>query len=130
MQGPLIFLVKKFCLLLIMATGAFASGAQELYPYTEPAFNMPTGTLSTKITALNGRHFSERLQKYVPELMFGISKKTMVHIGNSFSNMHTKNIEWDGIYTYVKHRFLSKDGVHSHFRMAAFAQGIIYSTMK
>ena len=106
-----------------MATGSFVSFAQELYPYTESASNMPTGTLSAKLATSYGRHFSERLQKYVPEVMFGISKKTMVHVAVSFSNMHTKSVEWDGIYTYVKHRFLSKDDVHSHFRMAAFAQG-------
>ncbi len=83
---------------------------------------MPASTITTKLTGTNGRHFSDRLQKYVPEVMFGISKKTMVHVAGSFSNMHTKDVEWDGIYTYVKHRFLSKDDVHSHFRMAAFAQ--------
>ena len=83
---------------------------------------MPTGTLSTKITATNGRHFNDRLQKYVPEVMFGISKKTMLHVAGSFSNMHTKSVEWDGIYIYAKHRFYSKDNIHSHFRMAAFGQ--------
>jgi len=67
-----------------MATGSFVSFAQELYPYTESASNMPTGTLSAKLATSYGRHFSERLQKYVPEVMFGISKKTMVHVAVSF----------------------------------------------
>ncbi|MFN2437602.1 MAG: hypothetical protein ABR503_00275, partial [Chitinophagaceae bacterium] len=115
--------MRKIFIFLTIVCGSVVSGAQELYPYTEPASNMPAYSLSTKLTLTYGRHFSDWLQKYMPEVMLGISKKTMVHVAGSFSNMHTNNVKWDGIYTYIKHRFLSKDDVHSHFRMAAFAQG-------
>jgi hypothetical protein len=94
--------------------------AQELFPFTEPASNMPSNTIIPKIAAYLSPENSRVKQRYVPEIMFGISKKFMVHAGTSFSNMHTKNSKWDGGYVYGKYRFLSKDAVHEHFRMATF----------
>ena len=54
--------------------------------------------------------------------MFGISKKWMMHIGTTFGNMHTANFGWESIFLYNKYRFLSKDDIHKHFRMAAFME--------
>jgi hypothetical protein len=45
----------------------------------------------------------------------------MVHVGGTFADMHTKNFRWESVYLYSKYRFLSNDDLHSHFRMAAFA---------
>lgn len=99
--------------------------AQELYVYTEPASNMPAHSLSAKVTANyigkrpeTGNRF---MQRYIPELMFGINKNWMVHAGGTFADMHTRNFRWESVYLYAKYRFLSKDELHSHFRMAVFA---------
>ena len=54
--------------------------------------------------------------------MFGLSKKWMLHAGTTFGNMHTNNFAWESVYSYIKYRFLSKDEIHKHFRMAAFAE--------
>lgn len=70
-----------------------------------------------------GRHSNKILQRYSPEIMFGIDKKWMVHFGTSFSDMHKDELIWEGFRSYVKYRFLSIDDVHKHFRMAAFAGG-------
>lgn len=118
---------KKFLAILVFCS--YLAKAQELYVYTEPASNMPARSLSTKFTAnYNGRQVGEsRLtQRYTPELMFGINKEWMVHVGGTFADMHTKKFRWESVYLYGKYRFLSNDELHSHFRMAAFAD-IAYS---
>ena len=62
------------------------------------------------------------MQRIMPEVMFGLNKKWMLHVGTSFGNMHTNNFTWESVFTYIKYRFLSKDEIHQHFRMAAFAE--------
>lgn len=99
--------------------------SQELYVYSEPASNMPAHSLSTKFSAnfIGKRQPSgiRFMQRYTPELMFGINKNWMVHVGASFADMHTTRFRWESIYLYGKYRFLSNDDLHSHFRMAVFA---------
>ena len=86
---------------------------------------MPAHSLSTKLSAnyigkLQGNQ-NRFMQRYTPELMFGISRKWMMHVGGTFANMHTTNFRWESVYLYGKYRFISNDELHSHFRMAAFA---------
>lgn len=96
--------------------------AQELYPFTEPASNMPSKSIGTKLTAMYGKgvHSSRLLQRYSPEVMFGLSKKWMIHTSLSFSDMHVDKFYFESARLYGKWRFLSLDQVHKHFRMAAF----------
>ena len=116
--------MKKSILLFFVLCSLVAKG-QELFVYTEPASNMPAHSLSPKLSAnyigkLQGNQ-NRFMQRYTPELMFGISKKWMIHLGGTFADMHTSNFRWESIYLYAKYRFISKDELHSHFRMAAFA---------
>ena len=99
--------------------------AQELYPYTEPASNMPSKSISLKMAAMFGKgvHGNKLEQRYSPEVMFGLSKKWMVHAGLTFSNMYESFLYYESARLYAKYRFLSKDDVHKHFRMAAFVMG-------
>ena len=98
------------------------AGAQELYPYAEPASNMPSKSISVKMASMFERdlHDNRLMQRHMPELMFGLSKEWMVHAGVNFSNMHQDRLIWEAARTYAKWRFLSVDDVHKHFRMAAF----------
>ena len=99
--------------------------AQELYVYTEAASNMPAKSFGTRLTAnlMGPQPWHNRfMQRYTPELMFGLSKKMMVHTGATFSDMHTSNFRWESVYIYGKYRFLSVDDVHKHFRMAVFGE--------
>ena len=114
---------KIFIVFLLLIT--IRSAGQELYVYTEPASNMPAHSISTK---LSGNFISKTqsadtrfMQRYTPEVMLGINKKLMWHIGGSFADMHTSKFRWESVYTYIKYRFLSIDDVHKHFRMSAFA---------
>jgi hypothetical protein len=56
----------------------------------------------------------------MPQVMFGFSKKFMLHVGGTISNMHTPGFRYESVNVYGKYRFLSKDEIHKHFRMAAF----------
>lgn len=113
-------------LLVFLFLCSIRAGGQELYVYTEPASNMPAHSISTKLSAnYIGRQdpYNRFMQRYTPEVMLGISKKLMLHLGTTFADMHTENFRWESIYLYTKYRFLSKDELHSHFRMAGFAEG-------
>jgi hypothetical protein len=94
--------------------------AQELYVFSEPASNMPAHSVSTKLTTRFAN--AEKIkQRYIPELMFGINKNVMLHASATFSDIYTDNLRWESVKLYGKYRFFSNDEVHSHFRMAAFA---------
>ena len=100
------------------------AGAQELYVFTEPASNMPARSVSFKVT---GRYPDSKLnnyfkQRYIPEVMLGISKNWMVHISGSMSDYYSIKLRPESIKGYIKYRFLSNDEVHRHFRMASFLE--------
>lgn len=99
------------------------SFAQELYVYSEPASNMPAHSISTKLAANFGKNYAGGMEsRFTPEIMLGISKKLMVHVGSSFSNMPANIQKFESAFLYGKYRFLSVDDVHKHFRMAVFAE--------
>jgi hypothetical protein len=101
-----------------------AAKGQELYVYTEPASNMPARSVSMKLSSafITKQDPDNRfMQRYTPEIMFGLNRNWMLHAGATFADMHTKNFRWESVYLYGKYRFLSNDDLHSHFRMAAFA---------
>jgi hypothetical protein len=113
----------KLLLLLVACLGAGVLHAQELYPYTEPASNMPSHSVSAELGAMYGRSLSSQriMQRYTPELMLGLNKNWMVHVAATFSDMYSSNVRGESVRLYTKYRFLSNDDVHKHFRMAAFA---------
>ena len=98
-----------------------ASG-QELYVFSEPASNMPARSISGKLNAMFGKgvHADRTLQRYTPEVMFGLSKNWMVHASAGFSDMHQAAFIFESARIYAKWRFLSLDEIHKHFRMAAY----------
>jgi hypothetical protein len=104
---------------------SFLAEGQELYVYTEPASTMPARSLSVKLSThyvgKNQGNQNRFMQRYMPELMFGVNKKWMIHVGGTFADMHTRSFRWESVYVYSKYRLLSNDELHSHFRMAAFA---------
>ena len=115
--------MRSFLLIILLITAVISRG-QELYPYTEPASNMPARSMSLKLSGMFGKgvHGNGIEQRYSPEVMFGLSKKWMVHAGVTFSNMYENFYYYESARVYAKYRFLSNDEVHEHFRMAAFAK--------
>jgi hypothetical protein len=57
----------------------------------------------------------------MPELMYGINNKWMVHASSFLSNRNNSLVVEGGSF-YVKHKFLNIDDVQKHFRMASFAR--------
>src|SRR6476660_7932266 len=123
-EGFFLIMKNTIFLSVLLCIGG-ATHAQELYPYTEPASNMPSKSISVKSTSYFQKdiHSNRTVNRQMPEVMFGINKNWMVHVGSNFSNMHQENFIWEGARVYAKYRFLSNDDVHKHFRMAAFASG-------
>ena len=97
--------------------------AQELFVYTEPASNMAARSIGIRLA--NSLMKETGTEKYnyhlLPEIMWGVSKKVMIHAEGFFSNRGNK-LNAEGAALYMKYRFYSHDEVHSHFRMAAYAR--------
>jgi hypothetical protein len=113
--------MKKICVILLLLCSK--AQAQELFVYTEPASNMPLGSLGVRLANMlmdekNSSHYEYHL---VPELMWGVNKRLMLHADAFFSNANEKFAAEGGSF-YAKYRFLSTDQVHSHFRMAAYGR--------
>ncbi len=114
--------MKKNLLFILLLSGAQLN-AQELYVFSEPASNMPAHSISVKLTdhfVTNDNIYGRFSHRIMPQVMFGISKKWMIHIGGTISNMHTPNFRYESVNFYAKYRFLSNDDIHKHFRMAIF----------
>ncbi|HRG94213.1 MAG TPA: hypothetical protein PLZ10_14750, partial [Chitinophagaceae bacterium] len=117
--------MKKQSLKLLLLFFVFRANAQELYVFTEPASNIPAHSISLKLTdhfVTSDNIYNRFSHRLMPQVMLGVSKKLMFHIGGSFSNMHTPDFRAESINFYTKYRFLSKDELHKHFRMAVFAE--------
>ena len=108
-----------FALLFIHLT----TYSQELFVLTEPASNMPAKSFG--IRNMNALFFeSDNKLNYhnMPEFMWGINKKWMIHAQGFISNRQEGGFETEGGSLYAKYRFYSEDAKQSHFRMALFAR--------
>lgn len=111
-----------FIFLLILIT--IKLEAQELYVFTEPASNMPANSISFKLTdhfVTSDKIYNRFSHRLMPQIMLGVSKKLMLHLAGTISNMHTPDFKYESVNLYAKYRFLSNDDIHTHFRMAVFA---------
>ena len=96
---------------------------QELFVYTEPASNMATnnlgirnmGSLMKKTDDL-GYNFH-----FMPELMYGLSNKVMLH-ATGFISTRNQGFIAEGGSVYAKYKFLNFDEVQEHFRVATFGR--------
>ena len=114
--------MRKIALIafLLMHLNSFS---QELFVFTEPASNMPAKSLGFR--DMNG-FFLEKDGKLnyhnMPELMWGINKKWMVHAQGFISNRQDGGFETEGGSVYAKYRFFSNDALKKHFRMALYGR--------
>ena len=110
-----------------MLLTACAVRGQELFVFAEPASNMPAHSISAKVTGRIPLSAARTgLQRYSPEIMFGINKNLMIHATGFASNFYQRSFQPEAFRLYGKYRFLSLDEVHKHFRLAAYA-GAAYS---
>lgn len=99
------------------------SHAQELFSYTEPASNMAKRSVGLRMTNWLMNDVSEKKTNYhlIPEVMWGASKKVMIH-ADAFVSNRVDGLTVEGVGAYAKYRFLSIDHVHRHLRLAAFGR--------
>jgi hypothetical protein len=114
LMAGLVFLVSSTC------------GAQELFSLTDPASNVAAGSFGFKVDNLIMDEINTSKINYhlIPEVVVGVSKKLMVR-GNIFLSNRSDKLRKEGGSLYAKYRFLSKDKVQRHFRMAAFGRSAI-----
>lgn len=113
----------RFSVILFFLFLSIRVNCQELYVFTEPASNMATKSIGLRLNNyfLGEKNSSETDYHMIPEIMFGVTKKIMIH-GDVFFSNRAKNFKAEGGSIYVKYRFFSNDDVQKHFRMAAFAR--------
>lgn len=113
--------MKKIWIIFLLVS--VKTQAQELFVYTEPASNMPLGSLGIRMANMLMDEKSSSKYEYhlVPEVMWGVNKRLMLHADAFLSNAD-KNFAAEGGSFYAKYRFLSTDQVHNHFRMAAYGR--------
>jgi len=124
--------------------------SQELFPFTEPASNVPKNAIGLRI--LNESYTEADLIRglYALRLMYGLTPRLSIMATANISNHHAKDFpnnlaththedgqanfstgdyvvgiyhpyKFNGVSFYSKYRFVSVDGKNKHFRMAAFA---------
>lgn len=110
-------------ILLLFVFSFNAAAAQELYVFTEPASNMAAKSIGFRANNYLMFNNSSKETNYhlVPEVMWGVSKKIMLH-AEAFLSNRNKSFVAEGGGAYIKYRFYSVDEVHSHFRMALYGR--------
>ncbi len=113
----------KFYITILFTCFSFISKAQELFVFTEPASNMAANSVGLRLNnfLMTKTNTASSNYQLVPEVMFGISKKIMLHGDVFFNNIHS-GFGFKGGSVYMKYRFFSNDAVQQHFRMAAYAR--------
>ncbi|MFV8325260.1 hypothetical protein [Flavobacterium sp. ZS1P14] len=114
--------MKQLAIMLFFLL-SFHSRAQELFVVTEPASNVPSGSIGINLGQTWMKRQLESGYDYhiLPEITWGITKNWMVRSTIFISN-RTDNLRYEGGSIYAKYRFFSNDAVHNHFRMAAFGR--------
>ncbi len=115
----------KYLFILLLLLRASALRAQELYVFTEPASLMPAKSITAKLGSRfpNSWYNDQHRQRFIPEVMVGVSKKIMFHVSSTFSDYYSSAVRYESTKLYGQWRFLAHDDVHRHFRMALFAEG-------
>lgn len=138
-----------FFLFFVVVSSSFA---QELFPLNEPASNVPKGVLGIRAMGETFKELNQYRNQFSMRIMYGALPRLSVMATIGISNHHDKNFpanlvththngnqtvyttgnfqrglnysyRSNGIYLFAKYRFVSKDGTHSHLRMAMYAEG-------
>ncbi|MES2649485.1 MAG: hypothetical protein V4717_21585 [Bacteroidota bacterium] len=112
----------SFTIALSLLLGS--SFAQELFIYTEPASNMSARSIGLRLNnfVMPMTYGNRTAYRIDPEIMWGVNKHLMLHANAYASNMMQRKFRFEGGSVYAKYRFLSRDDIHKHFRMAAFGK--------
>lgn len=114
--------MKQFIIAVVVLFPVLAK-AQELFVFTEPASNISAKTLGIRIEQMlmKDNYAIKNSYYLIPKIMYGLSRNVMVQGGMMLSNVQN-GFYLNGGSVNVRYRFLSKEGIHNHFRMAAFGK--------
>lgn len=105
--------------------------AQELFVFTEPASNMAAKSIGLRVN--NGffkNNETGKINYFLnPEIMWGVSRKTMAHVATFINKGAGNNFSVTGASFYLKYRLLSADEIHNHFRMSVFGKYAINNSI-
>jgi hypothetical protein len=111
-------------IILMLATFVITGvHAQELFVVTDPASNVPAGSVGVRLGNSLFKEIYEDGYNYhlMPEVTWGVSGKLMVR-ASAFVSNRSNSLYTEGGSLFAKYRFFSMDDLHSHFRMAAFGR--------
>jgi hypothetical protein len=112
----------RHLLIVCLLAFSYQIKAQELFVMTDPASNVPAGSIGVRDMNFFLFEEDETLNYHnMPELMWGVNNKLMLRAAAFISNS-TDGWATKGGSLYAKYRFFSVDDMHSHFRMAAFGK--------
>src|SRR4051812_34979336 len=87
LQNVSIMSLSRPLLILSLLLASIRLTAQELFVYSEPASNMPAGSLGIRLSNWLDEEGTSRINyHFIPELMWGINKRLMIHTEGYFSN--------------------------------------------
>ena len=115
--------MKKLMLFFVVSAVVSKTYTQELFLFTEPASNMATNNLGIRLaaSAMNKKDGSGLNFHLMPELMYGINNKFMIH-ATSFLSNRSRSLVSEGGSLYFKYKFFNNDDVQRHFRVAAYGR--------
>ncbi|MEO5944725.1 MAG: hypothetical protein ABIP30_13360, partial [Ferruginibacter sp.] len=115
--------MKKVFIFFSMLVAYTATSGQELFVFSEPASNMATKSVGFRLNNnFERQDINGKYNYYLnPEIMWGASKKLMLHAEGYFNNS-SSTFKATGGGVYGKYRFYSDDDVHTHFRLAAYGR--------
>lgn len=137
--------MKKLLTIFFLLTSSQVS-AQELFPLSEPASNIPKGALGIRLFSETYKEVNQLRNMAGLRLMYGLSPRLSVYLTGIVSNHHGKKMpvefpfhntpergayypyKFNGTHVYGKYRFLSIDGENSHLRSAVYGEGTLVKT--
>lgn len=119
----MISLLCRLWMIALLGIGCMNTQAQELFVFTEPASNMAARSVGARLNNYIMKEAGSSTWNWhlLPEVMWGISNKWMMHAEGFLSN-RAGNWKAEGGSLYAKYRFYTQDDIHRHFRMAAFGR--------
>lgn len=113
----------KYLSIVLLFFVSYTIDAQELFVVTEPASNVPAGSIGVRVgqSLMDNKFKSGSMYNLTPEVTWGINKNLMVRTSAFLSNQDN-GLGLKGGGVYAKYRFFSVDDLQSHFRMAAFGR--------
>lgn len=121
MKGLKSYLVLLFCRVLFV----MPLFGQELYVYNESASTLPARSVSFKLK----NHLVQKTYllnqfsfRSAPQVFMGVYKNLTVRLGGTVSSMYATQPKLESFHVYAKYRFLSRDAIHRHFRVAGYLE--------